>query len=327
MANDKIIRSTHQVDLCLPSLDAKAQLVHLFPDLRSHALLSIGNFCDAGCTAILAATTIAIVHNNTNWIILKGTQSQETNKLWLLDLPSNKNINMPLQPSSAEPETTDAATTVAFAASTQPTTVVPAPKASQQPSPTTQLANATGQPAPQAALAAAIHQPNRANTATNHASATPAELVKFAHAALFSPSLSALQKALDNNCIHHFPGLTSQSLKKHPPQSAAMIKGHLDQSRKNQCSTKSTDAKTTPSLPVCNVPSDDTEIDSTFLPSKLDNHCTNFCHGSVIETPDIGKIFTNQTGFSRHIWHRQSVHFCPVRLRLQLHPRCPHQKP
>ncbi|KAI2496640.1 hypothetical protein MHU86_17843 [Fragilaria crotonensis] len=63
-------------------------------------------------------------------------------------------------------------------------------------------------------------------------SATPAELVAFAHAALFSPALSTLTKALDRGYLPQCMGLTSQALRKHPPHSVATIKGHLDQTRK-----------------------------------------------------------------------------------------------
>ena len=64
-------------------------------------------------------------------------------------------------------------------------------------------------------------------------SATPAELVAFAHASLFSPALSTLSTALTNGYVKDFPGLTAKLLRKHPPRSVAMVKGHLDQSRKN----------------------------------------------------------------------------------------------
>jgi hypothetical protein len=69
-------------------------------------------------------------------------------------------------------------------------------------------------------------------------SATPAELVAFAHAALFSPALSTLHLALSKGFITNFPGITPTLLRKHPPRSIAMIKGHLDQMRQNQRSTK-----------------------------------------------------------------------------------------
>lgn len=48
-----------------------------------------------------------------------------------------------------------------------------------------------------------------------------------------------LSKALENRYIPGFPGLTYVTLQKFPPQSIAMSKGHLDQTRKNQRSTKS----------------------------------------------------------------------------------------
>jgi hypothetical protein len=75
----------------------------------------------------------------------------------------------------------------------------------------------------------------------------PAELVTFAHATLFSPALSTLQKALDKGYISNFPGLTTSSLRKYPPRSIPMVKGHLKQTRQNQRSTK---AKATKSPPV-----------------------------------------------------------------------------
>jgi hypothetical protein len=59
-------------------------------------------------------------------------------------------------------------------------------------------------------------------------SATPAELVAFAHAALFSPTVSTLSLALTKGYITHFPRLTPTLLRKYPPHSAAMIKGHMD---------------------------------------------------------------------------------------------------
>jgi hypothetical protein len=64
------------------------------------------------------------------------------------------------------------------------------------------------------------------------------DLVAFAHATLFSPSLSTLEKALNNGYLTNFPGLNAQSLRKFPPASAPKAKGHLDQTPKNQGSTQ-----------------------------------------------------------------------------------------
>ncbi|WP_281640541.1 Ty1/Copia family ribonuclease HI [Aurantimicrobium minutum] len=49
------------------------------------SLLSIGQLCDAGCQATFDATTASITYNNK--VILTGTRSTATNKLWHLDHP------------------------------------------------------------------------------------------------------------------------------------------------------------------------------------------------------------------------------------------------
>ena len=67
---------------------------------------------------------------------------------------------------------------------------------------------------------------------------TLADRIAFYHAALFSPSLSTWCTAIDNNHLATWPELTSAQIRKHPPTSAAMVKGHLDQTRANQRSTK-----------------------------------------------------------------------------------------
>lgn len=129
--------------------------------------------------------------------------------------------------------------------------------------------------------------------ATINQTTKPAELVAFAHAALFSPALSTLQKALNKNYISNFPGLTAASLKLHPPQSVATIKGHLDQVRKNIRST-SKNPTDLPLLPL-DLDTDDTLTDH-FPESDPDNAETNFCYATIIPSTKTGQIFTDQTG-------------------------------
>jgi len=74
---------------------------------------------------------------------------------------------------------------------------------------------------------AAMPTTHKANDAMG--STTPAELVAFAHAALFSPALSTLAKALRRGHLPEFASLTLQRLHQHPPQSIAMMQGHMDQ--------------------------------------------------------------------------------------------------
>ena len=92
-------------------------------------------------------------------------------------------------------------------------------------------------------------------------SATPAELVAFAHAALFSPAPSTLAIALKKGFVQYFPGLTEKTLAKYPPRSYAMVKGHMDQTRKNQNSTK-----------TANEPSD---LEDDFSPAVQDSEATS----------------------------------------------------
>jgi hypothetical protein len=114
-------------------------------------------------------------------------------------------------------------------------------------------------------------------------SATPADIVAFMHAALFSPAISTLTQAIDKGYIHHFPGLTAQTIRRHPPFSTATVKGHQDQIRKNVRSTK-TQAEPVPSDPCTDAfPSDNPQGDRT-----------HYCYTDVHEIT--GQIFTDQTG-------------------------------
>jgi len=107
---------------------------------------------------------------------------------------------------------------------------------------------------------------------------TVADLVAFAHAALFSPTLSTLQEALWCHHLPEFARLTLVHLCHLPPKSLAMHQGHLDQSWQNQSSTKCTDDVT----------------DDHFPPTPVDGHKTHACFAAIIEP--LGQIYTNQTG-------------------------------
>ncbi|KAI2494253.1 hypothetical protein MHU86_20271 [Fragilaria crotonensis] len=119
-------------------------------------------------------------------------------------------------------------------------------------------------------------------------SATPEALVAFAHAALFSPALSTLKQAIDNGFLPNFLGLTATGLRKYPPLSVAMIKGHLDQSRKNQRSTK-------PVSPPPELEPTASDTDDAFPASDPDNARTHQCFAAVFE-PASGQIHSDQTG-------------------------------
>ena len=208
--------STHSGHIDIPGLPPAATQSHIVPDMTTHNLLSVGQLCDAGCSATITNEKIEVTHEDK--VILTGTRSPETT-LWHLDLPSE------VEPESIFPYHANAA------------------------------------------------------IGTN----TAANMVAFMHAAFFSPALSTLEKALQKGYIPYIPGFTATALKKHPPQSAAMIKGHLDQTRKNIQSTQ--------------TPNDNTEDEDDYYPIQLtipNDDQANYCYATIFSQS--GKMYSDQTG-------------------------------
>ena len=54
------MRLTQEFQLQLNQLPAQARMGHILPGLARHSLISIGNFCDAGCTAEFTANTVNV---------------------------------------------------------------------------------------------------------------------------------------------------------------------------------------------------------------------------------------------------------------------------
>jgi hypothetical protein len=63
LPNGNCIISSHQALLPFLHLPLGAIDVHIFPDLQGQALLSIGTFCNAGCTVVFSATEVRIEFN------------------------------------------------------------------------------------------------------------------------------------------------------------------------------------------------------------------------------------------------------------------------
>ena len=117
-----------------------------------------------------------------------------------------------------------------------------------------------------------------------------AELVASAHAALFSPALCTLETTLQRGYIRNLPGLTAKTLRRHPPQSVATAKGHLDQVRKNLRLTK---PKPVP-FPTGD-PNIAAAVHSELFPEHEDK--THDCYVAVrLLYEPTGKVYTDQTG-------------------------------
>jgi len=146
--------------------------------------------------------------------------------------------------------------------------------------------NPTGKPT--------IGQANALRPTVLPANTKSAEIVAFHHAALGSPALSTLQKALDAGYLPGFPGLTPKTLRLHPPFSVATIKGHQDHVRKNVQSTK---PKPTPPPKTSTAPieSDDDDNDEDFFPvSDVPNERTHNCYLAIEQVT--GQVYSDLTG-------------------------------
>jgi len=72
--NHQFLTSTHTADLTYPNLPPSAKSSHLFRQLASGSLLSIGQLCDADCQAYFDASRMIILYNNK--IVLTGTRTK-----------------------------------------------------------------------------------------------------------------------------------------------------------------------------------------------------------------------------------------------------------
>lgn len=216
LPNGSIIRSTNdECNLDIPQLPTTATNAHVIPELSHSSLVSIGQLCDAGCTATFNAKTVHIKKDDNN--ILTGQRDTRTG-LWRL----------PLRPSKQ------------------------------------QQLNEIGP---------TYHTCNSAYTTD-----TLPELIKFLHAAAYSPSKSTWLKAIRQRFYTSWPGINLKNVNRYYPQSKATTKGHMDQTRKN----------------IRPTPHDITETDDNdIVPQEADNIATNHLYLTIETT---GKIYTDQTG-------------------------------
>jgi hypothetical protein len=105
-----------------------------------------------------------------------------------------------------------------------------------------------------------------------------------------TPAQDTLYKALQKGYITNIPGFTAELYKSYLLFSAATIKDHQDQKRKNIQSTK--------------VPTIATGEDDILFPLQLTDHKTitpHYCYTTLFDAKETtGKIYTDQTGAFPH---------------------------
>jgi len=83
-ANGQSIQSTGQAKLLLPNLPPGSKDCHIMPSFTNN-LLSMGKFCDAGCTVIFTDTEVKVI-KKTGAIILQGHWEQAGAKMWQFNI-------------------------------------------------------------------------------------------------------------------------------------------------------------------------------------------------------------------------------------------------
>ena len=139
------------------------------------------------------------------------------------------------------------------------------------------------------ALAAPHYSCNAINPST-----TMADRIAYYHACCFSPVLSTWCKAIDEGRFTSWPELTSSLVKKYPPRSIAMVKGHLDQDRANQRSTKPLPLSDNNAKPTMTSASEETDADISPIQTSPPALRTHFIYADC--QPLSGQIYSDPTG-------------------------------
>ena len=96
MPNGEVITSTHTALLPCTNIPLAARKAHIFPGLKT-ALLSIGTFCDHGCTATFTQGNVTITNTATGTVLMKGRRCPQS-RLYMLKLNNNQQSVMTEQP-------------------------------------------------------------------------------------------------------------------------------------------------------------------------------------------------------------------------------------
>eukprot|EP00978_Attheya_sp_CCMP212_P003910 scaffold8341_cov57-Attheya_sp.AAC.7 len=100
LPNGHVINSSHSAYLNIPGLPASARECHIFPELTSGSLLSIGLLCDHDCDVNFRKCKVHIIYEGNE--ILTG-QRDYSNGLWSIDIPTPTTICNSVTPANTTP--------------------------------------------------------------------------------------------------------------------------------------------------------------------------------------------------------------------------------
>ena len=231
-------------------LSSRAQQGLIVPNLRSSSLVAMGPLCDDGCHVVLSKDKLSVVKDGE--IILRGTRNKQDD-LW--DIPLHKNLLS--HDNYKTPKTHPA---LYLADINKKRSSPPTPERARIKTVRTNHLKTTTDSYRVNAIsrkgcAHLVHRQQehdlkygfcKVNLLRKHnkisvilrKKETKTNLVKYLHAACFSPVRSTWIKAIQNNNFATWPGLTDVLVKRHLPDSTATVQGHIHKERQNLQSTK-----------------------------------------------------------------------------------------
>ena len=91
LPNGEVMTSTITTNLKIPSATEKGNQAHMFPNLKSGNLLSVGQLCDDGYKVTFTNRKVTFTKNNETKF--EGNRNQ-TNGMWTLQFPDQKANNL-----------------------------------------------------------------------------------------------------------------------------------------------------------------------------------------------------------------------------------------
>ena len=285
IANGDLIHSSTTASLNLPNLPPGTD-AGLVMSTFANSLLSIGVFCDAGCTVTFTKDH-ALIYNSAGILIIRATRETDGPRMWRLDLikphaanaststPPNVHTNVP---NIILPDYDDDDDYAPPRITNSPTTVIDSPD-----SPTTTSITTT--------------TPTRSMTFHRRAYDLPSvgALIRYHHATLGSPTKSCFLKNIKNGHLRSFPGLTLSAAARYCPEdSTPTVMGHMTQVPQGLRSTKPQLPSQRPLITLQPI------LPSPIDPSPNDLHIYTV-EISTLYTDDMGRFPVESTSGNNYI--------------------------
>ena len=236
-----------------PALSENAKKGHILRNLKSASLIALGPLCDDGCTVVLTDKDLAAIKNNK--IVLRGRRNRQDN-LWDIPLHSHTTcMSNYAMPNSHSAMYTTARSHGERSLAQQVTTETHKPGRSNRiesydhEHEVNHMNIKDFEKIISAQTCSDIRTLCDRVPVTSKISViirkkqTKSDLVRYLHAACFSPVKSTWKKAIRNNNFMSWPGLTETLVERNLPLSAATVQGHLHKQRQHLQSTRPSDER------------------------------------------------------------------------------------